>query len=158
MDVLIDTPRGSRVKYKHHPDRGLYIAHKYLPLGLTFPVNFGFIPGTLGEDGDPLDVAFFLQETLAVGCLVRGRLIGVIEGMQKEGRESFRNDRLIAVPVEDKSAAKLRSLSDLKNDFVDQLEQFFVVYNQVQGREFKPLGRHGKARAQKLLDAGLRKK
>jgi inorganic pyrophosphatase len=155
MDVHIDTPRGSRVKYKHHPDRGLYIAHKFLPFGLTFPVNFGFIPGTLGEDGDPLDVAFYLDEPLAVGALVRGRLIGVIEGMQKEGREKFRNDRLIAVPEEDKSKTKLRSLSDLKDNFVEQLEQFFVVYNQVQGREFKPLGRHGRDRAEKRVREGL---
>src|SRR6185436_18475571 len=77
--VLVDTPKGSRNKYKYDEKLGLYRLSKVLPLGTAFPYDFGFIPSTWAEDGDPLDVLVLGEEALFPGCLVTVRLVGVIQ-------------------------------------------------------------------------------
>src|SRR5438128_1530614 len=82
--VVIDTPRGSRCKYKYDPRTGLFRVGKLLPLGASFPFNFGYVPGTLGADGDPRDVLVILDEPLAVGCVAPVRLIGILQAEQTD--------------------------------------------------------------------------
>src|SRR5436190_11771989 len=84
INAVIDTPKGSRKKYKYDEDLGLFLLRKELPRGASFPYDFGFIPGTRGEDGDPLDVLVLTDEPSFPGCLARVRLIGVIEAEQTE--------------------------------------------------------------------------
>ena len=90
VEVVIETPAGSRNKYRYDEERGLFLLHKLLPLGTTFPFDFGFVPGTLAEDGDPVDVLVLSAEPLFQGCRVPVRLLGVIEAEQTEkgGRPS----------------------------------------------------------------------
>src|SRR5262245_61465381 len=82
--VIIDTPKGSHNKYKFDEDERLFRLDRVLPAGMVFPFDFGYVPGTRGEDGDPLDVMVLMDEAAFVGCLVEARLIGVIEAEQKE--------------------------------------------------------------------------
>jgi inorganic pyrophosphatase len=88
------------------------------------------------------------------GCLVPARLIGVIEAAQSKGKKMVRNDRLIAVSNESHRHQKVESLADLGEAIVAEIEQFFVSYNEMHGKRFKPLGRHGAARALKLVKKG----
>src|SRR4051794_7660199 len=97
VNVIIDTPKGSRNKFKYDADHALFKLTKILPAGSAFPFDFGYIPGTQGEDGDPIDVLVLMDEAAFVGCLVPARLIGVIEAEQTEDGKTLRNDRLIAV-------------------------------------------------------------
>src|SRR5205085_1193065 len=93
---------------------GLFKLGKVLPSGAVFPFDFGFIPSTAGEDGDPLDVLLVLDEPAFVGCLVPARLVGVVEARQTEkSGEHVRNDRLIAVPIAAKHLEAVQSLSDI---------------------------------------------
>ncbi|HLX36796.1 MAG TPA: inorganic diphosphatase [Candidatus Binataceae bacterium] len=85
--VVIETPKGSRNKYDYDPEPGAFKLAHVLAEGLAFPNDFGFIPSTLAEDGDPLDVMVLLDEPTAVGCVLTARLIGVIEGNQTEVTE-----------------------------------------------------------------------
>src|SRR5579862_310366 len=87
LNVVIETPRGSRNKYDYDPDLGAFKLAHVLAEGLTFPNEFGFVPSTLAEDGDPLDVMVLLDAPTAVGCVLTARLIGVIEGNQTEVTE-----------------------------------------------------------------------
>src|SRR5207244_4171578 len=122
-----------------------------LPAGSAFPYDFGFVPSTLGEDGDPLDVLVLMDAPTCTGCVVGCRLVGVIEARQKEEdgtRE--RNDRLIAVPIETHRYKGIKSLDDLGAPLLDEIEHFFVEYNQMLGKVFKPLGRRGPSPAEKL--------
>src|SRR5690349_21240815 len=82
--VIIETPKGSHNKYDFDPKLGLFALGGVLPEGMSFPYDFGFIPSTLGEDGDPLDVLLLMDEPAFTGCLVRSRLIGVIAAKQTE--------------------------------------------------------------------------
>ncbi len=151
--AFVETPRGSRNKYKWDEERQLFVLHTTLPTGAVFPWDFGFIPGTKGGDGDPLDVLVLMDEPAFVGCLVPVRLIGVLEAEQREqGGKTERNDRLLAVATASHTHASLASAKDLPSEFCREVEHFFVSYNEARGKEFHPLGVHGPKRAEKLLD------
>lgn len=153
LHAVVDTPKGSRNKYAFDPDLGQWTLRKVLPLGAAFPYDFGFFPGTQGEDGDPVDVLIVMDEPAFPGCVVTVRLLGVIEARQTEGRKTTRNDRFIAAAVTPVNPSPLRSLGQLGRQQLDELEQFFVSYNALEGRRFEPLRRSGPAQASKRLRA-----
>src|ERR687890_1560322 len=96
LNVIIETPKGSRNKYNYDEKLGLFRLGGVLTSGASFPFDFGFVPSTLGGDGDPLDVLVLMDEPAFAGCLVRARLLGVIEAEQTEKGKTAQNDRLIA--------------------------------------------------------------
>jgi inorganic pyrophosphatase len=155
LNVIIETPKGSRNKFDYEPELGLFILAGVLPAGAVFPYDFGFVPSTLGGDGDPLDVLLLMDEPAFAGCLVRARLIGVIEAEQTErDGETTRNDRLIAVVTNSRNHQDVHTLDDIGGNLVDEIEHFFISYNQAKGKTFKPLGRSGPQRARRLVEEG----
>jgi inorganic pyrophosphatase len=157
LNVIIETPKGSRNKFNYDEESKLFKLGGVLPTGAVFPFDFGFVPATLGGDGDPLDVLVLMDEPAFTGCLVAVRLIGVIEAEQTErDGETTRNDRLIGVAAESRQHKDVRSLGALNETLVAEIEHFFVSYNQIKGKEFKPLGRFGPARALKLVEEGMK--
>jgi inorganic pyrophosphatase len=155
VPVIIDTPQGSHNKYKYDPDLAMFKLAKVLPAGAFFPHNFGYVPGTKAEDGDPLDVLVLMDAPAFVGCLVECRLIGVIEARQTErgARKSERNDRLLAVAVESLKHGAVTRLRELSPALVGEIEHFFISYNAAADKVFKPIGRGGPREAQRLLKA-----
>jgi inorganic pyrophosphatase len=154
--VVVDTPKGSRNKYKYDEQLGLYRLSKVLPLGSAFPYDFGFIPSTRAADGDPLDVLVLGEDALFPGCLVTIRLVGVIQAEQTEHGKTFRNDRLIGAIETSVNRPAIQTLEDLRPERLDEIEHFFMAYNHLEGRHFTPLGRHGPAMAEQLLADGIR--
>lgn len=157
VNVVVDTPQGSRNKYKFDERDGQWRLSKVLPQGMRFPYDFGFIPSTRGEDGDPLDVLLLAEEPAFPGCVVPARLIGVLEAEQIEGGKTVRNDRLVAVVETPYNPAEYRSLDELHPQRLDEVEHFFVSYNQMEGRQFKPLARHGADRGQEIVEQATRR-
>ena len=143
VNVVVETPAGSRNKYKFDEQNGRFLLHKVLPIGAAFPFDFGFIPGTRAEDGDPLDVMILGEQATFTGCLVTVRLLGIIEAQQREKRSTIRNDRLIGTAETSKIRPHERSLDDLPPKVLDQIEHFFMAYNRFEGRVFVPLRRRG---------------
>src|ERR1700723_3866498 len=92
--AIIETPKGSRNKFDYDSDSGLFQLGGLLPEGMMFPFDFGFIPSTLGQDGDPLDVMVLMDAPAHVGCLLGVRIIGVITAEQTQDDETEGNDRL----------------------------------------------------------------
>ena len=157
LNVIVDTPKGSRNKFKYDERSGLFKLSGVLPAGSSFPYDFGFLPSTRGEDGDPLDVLVLMDDPAFAGCLVPARLLGVIEAEQTERTgETMRNDRLIAVAADSITHRRLKSLGTLDGNLVDQIEHFFVSYNEIKGKQFKPIGRFGPTRARRLVDEGIK--
>jgi inorganic pyrophosphatase len=152
LNVVVDTPKGSRNKYKFDEQHGHWRLSKVLPLGLSFPYDFGFLPSTRGEDGDPVDVLLLMDEPAFPGCVVPARLIGVLEAEQTEDGKTVRNDRLVAVVETPYNPAEFQSLEEVSRQRLDEIEHFFVSYNQAEGRQFKPLARRGADHAQELLE------
>jgi inorganic pyrophosphatase len=156
LNVLIETPKGNRNKFKYDEERGLFKLSGVLPMGAVFPFDFGFIPSTLGGDGDPLDVLILMDEPAFPGCLIPARLIGVIEAEQTEKGKTNRNDRLIAVAVDSRAHTDIQTLDDLNESVVNEIEHFFVSFNEAKGKQFKPLGRFEPDRAEQVVEEGVK--
>ena len=157
VNAIIDTPKGSRNKFKFDEKSGLFKLGGALPLGAVFPFDFGYIPSTKGGDGDPLDILILMDEPAFPGCLVKAKLIGVIEAEQTEEKKTTRNDRLIAVAADSRNHSHVRFLGDLNSNLVHEIERFFISYNETKGKRFKVLGRFGPDRAAKLITKSKRR-
>ena len=156
LNVVIETPKGSRNKIDYDPELGVFELAGVLPEGSVFPYDFGFVPCTLGEDGDPLDVLVFLDEPVSTGCLVGVRLIGVIEAEQTEqDGQTTRNDRLLAVATHAHTHCNVKALEDLRPKMVEEIEHFFRSYNETKGKVFRPTSRGGPERAIELVRSGM---
>ena len=154
--VVIDTPRGSRNKYKFDADLGIFKLSRILPAGMSFPFDFGSIPGTYAEDGDALDILVLNEAPLVVGCLVQVRLVGIIRATQKEGRATIRNDRLLGAIETPLNKPVVRDIHDLSKDVLNDVEHFFCAYNEAQGRTLAISGRAGAKAAESVLRRALR--
>jgi inorganic pyrophosphatase len=157
LNVIIDTPKGCRSKFAFDMKRKAYVLKSVLPQGALFPFDFGSIPGTVAEDGDPVDALVLMDEPAFCGFLIESRLLGVIEAEQSENGKTNRNDRLIAVAAKSQTHAEIKSLSDLSSALLKEIEHFFIFYNQERGKKFRPLARHGPKRAARLVREQKRK-
>jgi inorganic pyrophosphatase len=140
FQVIVETPKASRNKYGYDPERGIFTLRKVLPEGMVFPHDFGFLPRTKADDGDPIDVLLLMDVPAFPGCLVPSRLIGVIEGEQIEGKNRVRNDRLVAVAELSHAYKDWKKLRDLPDQFIKELQAFFVNYHELEGKKYNLLG------------------
>jgi len=154
--VVIDTPRGSRNKYKYDPQLAIFKLSRVLPAGMSFPYDFGSIPSTSADDGDALDVLVLSEAPLVVGCLVLVHLVGVIRATQTEGRRRIRNDRLIGVLETPVNSPPIHDIKELPAHRLRDVEHFFRSYNEAQGRPFRIAGRAGPKTAQRMLTSAER--
>ena len=151
--MVIETPKGSRNKYSYDEETGAFDLGWVLPPGLSFPYDFGFIPSTIAEDGDALDVLVLLDVPVAVGCVVSGRVIGAIKAKQRSrGGKWIRNDRMLAVAKHAHLHQHVRSLDDLRPHMIEEIREFFVDYNRMRERDFRPLETCGARKARKLIE------
>jgi len=153
--AIIETPKGCRNKFDYDPDSGLFMLAGLLPEGMMFPFDFGFIPSTLGEDGDPLDILVLMDAPAHVGCLIEIRLIGIIQAEQTEDGKTVCNDRLLGAAIHSYDHEDLESIKDVSKTLLEQLEEFFISYNKQRGKKFKVTGTGGPEKAMKFLKAGM---
>lgn len=151
LEVIIETPKGSRNKYKYDEEREVFTLHKILPEGFSFPFDFGFIPNTKGGDGDPLDVVLISQQPTFPGCRINSRIIGGIKANQTNGKENERNDRLFAVPTNDKINSPIKDIKDLSKEVIDEVADFFKAYRMQEDVNFIPLGLLSRREAKKII-------
>jgi inorganic pyrophosphatase len=154
--AIIETPKGSRNKFDYDPESKLFMLGGLLPEGMMFPFDFGFIPSTLGEDGDPLDILVLMDAPAHVGCLIEVRLIGAISAEQTQDSKKETNDRLLGVAVHSYDHEHLTTIDDVSKTLLSQLEEFFVSYNKQRGKRFRITGTGGPRKALKLLKAGIK--
>lgn len=140
VNVIIETPRGTRNKFAYKEKYGVIELRRILRAGMVWPCDFGFIPQTLVEDGDAIDVALLIDESCFPGCLVHARLLGTI-GLRKNGEE---NDRLIACPVSLSGAASswdsVHTLEDVGDRMLRELEGFLRDYQTFEGAQIELTG------------------
>lgn len=141
LRVVVETPRGSRHKYAWNEQIRAFELRFTLPSGMTWPYDYGFIPGTKGEDGDPLDVLVLMDEPTFAGCVLRVRLIGAFN-VEKNGK---RNDRHIAclLPGQEASLSTdgYHTIDDLPEQLLGEMESFLTMYSAQKGNQVRVLGR-----------------
>jgi len=157
VDIIIETPKGCRNKYAYDEEAKAFRLKKILPAGAVFPFDFGFIPNTKGEDGDPLDVLVMMDEPAYPGCIVECRMIGALKAKQTERDGKVEeNDRLIAVSVVSTSYSEVKSLKDINTNILNEIEHFFASYNEQAGKEFEPHGWANAEEAAQLIQKARR--
>src|SRR5947209_13384948 len=151
IHAVIETPRGSRCKMDFDPKLRAFTLAKPLMAGLSYPYDWGFIPSTKAEDGDPLDVLIIHDAKTYPGVVLKCRPIGILEVEQKSKGRAERNDRVFAVPDRSSLEADLRDVRDLPSHGRDELEQFFRATDALEDKELSFLGWHGPKRAIKTI-------
>jgi inorganic pyrophosphatase len=155
-NVVVETPRGNRIKFAYDTETGLFRAKKLLAMGFAFPFPFGFFPSTKAPDGDPLDVLLVTNADLPTGSLVRCRLLGGIAMEELREGNSQRNDRLLAVPLLLHQDRPPYALSDIPSAELKDIEDFLVAYQAADGKEAKVVGRLDKTEAEGVVRKAAR--
>ena len=151
VTVIVETPKGSAEKYNYDSENKWFRLKKILPAGMVFPFDFGFVPGTKGDDGDPLDVLIISEFKSFPGCAMDCRIIGGITASQTEKGRTVRNDRFIVIPEASQLFSNIKTIKDIPPELIKQLETFFINYNELEGKKFKPLKRINAQQALKII-------
>jgi inorganic pyrophosphatase len=149
--AVVETPRGSSCKLDLDPKLGVFTLAKPLMVGLTYPYDWGFIPSTKAEDGDPLDVLVIHDSQTYPGVVLRCRPVGILEVEQQSKGKKERNDRVFAVPDRSPLETDLEDIRQLPGRARQELEQFFRATNALEDKELEFLGWRGPARAVKTI-------
>jgi len=155
VHVVVETPRLAGSKFKFDENLQLFVLKTALPKGLVFPYDFGFLPRTRGDDGDPLDVLVIADEPTFAGCVVASRVLGVIRAVQEQdGGPRVRNDRFVATPLDGAAGPRLDGLTDVDPLVLGQLEVFFTTFARTQGKSVVIEGRAEAKEAVQLIRDG----
>ena len=150
VNVIVETPKGSRFKFAYTPGIGLLRVKCALPPGKVFPFNSGFIPSTFDDEGHPLDILILNDEPVIAGCLLKAQLLGVVYGEQTENGKTLRHDRLVGEIMYEESSPEFRHV-ELDEDRIAQIEFLFEIYNNLSGKDFKVLGIGNSRQAGQLI-------
>jgi inorganic pyrophosphatase len=156
--VVIETPRGSTNKYVYNHEYDCFELGKVLPFGTQFPLDFGFVPHTLGEDGQPVDALVLMEHAAYPGTLVKCRCIGVIEARQTEKGETIRNDRLICVYEGSAAYEGLKEIKKMNVQLLNDIIHFFEYYNEMEGKKFTYLRTADKESGYRLIRKKTKRK
>ncbi len=153
--VVVEAPRGSRVKLKYDPELAAFTLGRPLSLGLHYPFDWGFVPGTRAPDGDPIDALVLHDVPTHPGVVIPCALLGVVKVKEKKRGKIQRNDRLIAVPVEAPRFDGLRNGTDLPTRVKREIERFFLTVVYFTPKEVEIIGWGSLREATRLLAATI---
>jgi len=151
MEAIVETPKGSAVKYKYDEKTAKFHLLKALPAGMIFPFDFGFIPGTKGEDGDPLDILILSEFATFAGCVVDCRIVGCLMAEQTDGNRMIRNDRFLGIPEQSHLFEAIRTMDDITPRIITEILQFFKDYLKAEGKELRIIGQLDSRQAKRLI-------
>jgi inorganic pyrophosphatase len=153
--VIVETPGRTAAKYVYDAENDGFVLVRVLPVGMILPYDFGFVPGTLAEDGDPLDAMVLSELQTYPGCRLECRVIGAITATQREklALAPHRSDFLLVVPTASIVWANVRELDQVPRELVDQLEYFSAGYHRMVGESFVPIERLARDNAIRLVQA-----
>ena len=147
--VFVEIPGGSRNKYELDPESGTIMLDRRLFTSMSYPADYGFIEGTLGEDGDPLDALVLVGDPTFPGCRIRARAVGVFHMADEKGPD----EKVICVPLKDPSFMRVHDVHDIQPEFRDEIEHFFQVYKQLEKKETETRGFGNRAEAEQIIAA-----
>lgn len=131
VNAIIEIPKGSRAKYEIDKDSGLIKLDRVIFASMYYPLNYGFIPQTLGEDHDPLDIVVLTQVAVVPGCLIPSKVIGVMQMIDRGEAD----DKIIAVAEQDPSVSHLADVKDLPDHLRAELKHFFENYKTLENKK-----------------------
>jgi inorganic pyrophosphatase len=152
LRVVVESPRGSTLKLEYDPDQRLFTVSRSLPLGLAYPFDWGFVPGTIAADGDPVDALAIHQVSSYPGVVLPCRVLGMVELDEKTGSGKTRvNNRIIAIPAWHESLNALTEARDLPISIRDELEHFFIAATAFTGKKISVRGWAGSRATRRFI-------
>lgn len=152
VNVIVEIPRGSKNKYEIDKKTGLIKLDRAMKTSQDYPFDYGFVPQSLWEDDDPLDVALFTTYPLASGILVEARVVGIMHMV--DGGEG--DDKIIAVPKDDPRWDEVKDLKDLNQYALKEMQHFFETYKTIENKKVVVKGFEGKKAALSAVKKGLK--
>jgi inorganic pyrophosphatase len=153
VNAIVEIPKGRRSKFELDYATGLFKLDRYLYSSSHYPGDYGFIPQTLAEDGDALDILIMVNEPTFTGCLIHARVIGLFR-MIDRGHADY---KVLGVPHTDPLFAEYQALDDVPPHFLREVEHFFVTYKQLEGASIQPGGWRPAEDALAEVDASIRR-
>jgi len=154
INMIVETPRNTRHKFAFEPKFGVFRLHQTIAEGLEWPYDFGFVPQTLGDDGDPLDVLFLCDEPTFSGCLVEARVLGLI----RLEKNKVRNDRIVSAAMRmdgiAQSTDRFSKIDDLPKAQLESICRFLVEYSADQGNTIEYKGIDTRKKALRAIENG----
>jgi inorganic pyrophosphatase len=147
--VFVEIPSGSRNKYEFDHELGAIALDRRLFTSMSYPADYGFIEGTLGEDGDPLDALVLVSEPTFPGCRVRVRPVGVFHMTDEKGPD----EKVLCVPLGDPTFERVRDIHDVTAELRDEIEHFFQVYKDLERHKTETRGFGNRAEAEEFIAA-----
>jgi inorganic pyrophosphatase len=129
--VVVEIPTGSRNKYEFDPELGAFVLDRMLFTAMRYPADYGYIDGTLGEDGDPLDALVFVGEPTFPGCRIWARPVGLFSMWDEKGSD----EKILCIPMRDPVWSHIRELDDILPSLRAEIEHFFAVYKDLEGKK-----------------------
>lgn len=154
VNAVVEVPVGSRNKYEYEPELGLIMRDRVLPGNVRYPADYGFIPSTEAEDGEPLDVLVAAHDPVVPGCVLRVRPVGALDAADQGGKDTT----ILAVPDDDPRFSDIEELEDLPGQSLREIEQFYVAYKRLEGDESVEIkGWLSREEAQEIVRESIRK-
>lgn len=145
--AIVEIPKGSRNKYEYGKRLGVIKLDRVLFSSLHYPGDYGLIPRTLWDDGDPLDVLVMVSEATFSGCVIEARPIGLFKMLDRDEPD----DKVLVVPAHDPLFEDYKDIHDIPKHFLKEVSHFFEVYKDLEGHRAKPLGWEGAAAAKEAI-------
>ena len=145
--VFVEIPSGSRNKYEWDVDLGAIVLDRRLFTSMSYPADYGYIEGTLAEDGDPLDALVLVSEATFPGCRIRVRPVGVFHMTDEKGPD----EKVICVPLKDPAWMRVHDVHDIPSEFRDEIEHFFQVYKDLEEKKTATRGFGNRADAERVI-------
>jgi inorganic pyrophosphatase len=153
VTVIVEIPTGSRNKYELDHATGEIFLDRMLFTSVRYPTDYGFIDGTLGGDGDPLDALVFVGEATFPGCRIRARPVGLFRMHDEKGED----EKILCVPLRDPMWSQVEDLEGLPPSLLDEIEHFFQVYKDLEGLSVSTDGFEDRASALRSIDGARRR-
>jgi inorganic pyrophosphatase len=146
--VFVEIPGGSRNKYELDAEVGGIVLDRRLFTSMSYPADYGFVEGTLGEDGDPLDALVLVGDPTFPGCRIRARPVGVFHMTDEKGPD----EKVICVPLRDPTFLRISDVHDITPEFRDEIEHFFQVYKDLEEKKTETRGFGNRADAERIIE------
>ena len=147
LTAFVEIPTGSRNKYELDKETGILALDRVLYAAVHYPGDYGFLPRTLGDDADPLDVLVMTTEPTFPGCTITVRPIGAFLMEDEKGAD----EKILSVPLADPLAREILELEDVPSHFLDEVRHFFSVYKDLEGKRVTAIGWEGRSTAERLV-------
>jgi inorganic pyrophosphatase len=149
--ALVEIPKGGRNKYEYDPKLNLFRLNRVLYSSVHYPAAYGFIPGTLASDGDPIDILVMTSESTFTGCIIEARPIGLFH-MQDEAEE---DEKILAVPIVDPHYNEIQELTHIAPHFLREIEHFFQIYKELEGKKVETFGWNNREAAERAIGIAM---